>query len=100
MTNLLLLLGAAALMPFANGRWSVALAAWIAPALLIRFLRGQPPGRGAVAGIAWYGAAGGANCMWPRAAISVRVQPIGGPWPRNGNEVIAWAQEELEGFSR
>jgi apolipoprotein N-acyltransferase len=38
----LLLLGASALMPMANGRFAVALVAWIAPALLIRFLRTQP----------------------------------------------------------
>jgi len=32
---------AAAFLPFANGRWSVALAAWLAPVFLVRFLRTQ-----------------------------------------------------------
>ncbi len=32
---------AAAFLPFANGRWPVALAAWLAPVFLVRFLRTQ-----------------------------------------------------------
>jgi apolipoprotein N-acyltransferase len=36
-----LLLGVSALMPMANGRFAIAAIAWIAPAILIRFLRTQ-----------------------------------------------------------
>jgi apolipoprotein N-acyltransferase len=34
-----------ALLVFANGRWAVALFAWLAPALLVRFVRTRPFGR-------------------------------------------------------
>jgi apolipoprotein N-acyltransferase len=37
---------AAALLPFANGANSIALAAWLAPLCLLRFVRAQKPGRG------------------------------------------------------
>src|SRR5258708_2726007 len=40
------LLGAAALLLFADGRNTIALAAWLAPALLLRFVRTQPARRG------------------------------------------------------
>ncbi len=43
------LLVGAALLPLANGHYSVPLAAWLAPLLLLRFSRGQPPGAGALA---------------------------------------------------
>jgi hypothetical protein len=45
------LLAATALLPIANGRWSFALAAWIAPAILVRYLRSQPTGRALAGGM-------------------------------------------------
>jgi len=39
------------LMAFANGRHTIAIAAWIAPFLLLRFVRTQKPGRGLL--LAW-----------------------------------------------
>lgn len=39
MRILALALAALALMPFANGRWSVVVVAWIAPVLFVRFMR-------------------------------------------------------------
>jgi len=44
------LAAAAAFLPFANGRMSIPLAAWIAPFFLLRFTRSAPRAVGAVAG--------------------------------------------------
>lgn len=48
----LLLLAAAVLLLFAHGRWMVAAAAFVAPALLVRFLRAQTFSRALLAGTA------------------------------------------------
>lgn len=42
---------ATALMAFANGRHTIAVAAWLAPLFLLRFVRTQKPGRGLL--VAW-----------------------------------------------
>jgi hypothetical protein len=53
----LLLLAALPLLPFANGTMSVPLAAWLAPALLLCFVRTRPGGRGLALGfVAFYAA--------------------------------------------
>ncbi|HYF76947.1 MAG TPA: nitrilase-related carbon-nitrogen hydrolase [Symbiobacteriaceae bacterium] len=49
-----LILGALCLL-FSNGKWIVPLAAWLAPLLLIRFLRTQPAGRGLLIGALVHG---------------------------------------------
>ena len=46
-----LLVTGTTLMLFANGRHSVAIAAWLAPIVLLRFVRSQPVGRGLL--VAW-----------------------------------------------
>ena len=51
----------AVLMLFANGRWAVALITWIAPALLVRYLRTRPRGRAVLGG--WL-ALSVANYVW------------------------------------
>ena len=53
----LLLLAALPLMPFANGTSSVPFAAWLAPALLLCFLRASPAARGLALGFAAFYAA-------------------------------------------
>jgi apolipoprotein N-acyltransferase len=45
------LAAATALLPLANGRWSVAAVAWIAPALLVRFMRTHSAGRAFAGGL-------------------------------------------------
>lgn len=53
----LYLLAALPLLPFANGTSSVPLAAWLAPALLLCFVRARPAGRGLALGlVAFYAA--------------------------------------------
>jgi apolipoprotein N-acyltransferase len=59
--GLLLLIATAVLMLFANGRWGVAAVTWIAPALLVRFVRTQPFGRALAGGIVVLSAA---NFVW------------------------------------
>ncbi len=59
--GLLLLIATAVLMLFANGRWGVAVVTWIAPALLVRFVRTQPLGRALAGGIVVLSAA---NFVW------------------------------------
>src|SRR5215208_1566899 len=53
----LLLLAALALMPFANGTSVVPAAAWLAPALLLCFVRSRPAARGLALGFAAFYAA-------------------------------------------
>jgi uncharacterized membrane protein len=45
-TNLVIFLAAILLVGLSWGRWSAPLAAWLGPALFIRFYRDQKPGRG------------------------------------------------------
>jgi apolipoprotein N-acyltransferase len=59
----MLLLAATALLLFANGRWGIAVVAWIAPALLVRFVRTQPFGVAFGGGLA---ALSIANYVWWR----------------------------------
>jgi apolipoprotein N-acyltransferase len=65
--SFLWLLGAVPLLFVATGLWAQPVAAWLAPVVLLRFVRDQPIGRGcaaaalvlgAVSGVTWYGAAG------------------------------------------
>jgi apolipoprotein N-acyltransferase len=62
----LLLLATAVLMLFANGRWGVAAVAWIAPALLVRYVRTQPLGRALAGGIVVLSAA---SFVWWRGVF-------------------------------
>jgi len=65
--SFLWLLGAVPLLFVATGLWALPVAAWLAPVVLLRFVRDQPPGRGcaiaalalgAVSSVTWYGATG------------------------------------------
>ena len=58
-----LLLIAAALQPFANGRWTVPLIAWLAPMVLLAYLRSAPTRRGLALGWALF-VAGWAAQWW------------------------------------
>ena len=62
----LLLIATAVLMLFANGRWGVAAVTWIAPALLVRYVRTQPLGRALAGGILVLSAA---NFVWWRGVF-------------------------------
>jgi apolipoprotein N-acyltransferase len=65
--SFLWLLGAVPLLFVATGLWALPVAAWLAPVVLLRFVRDQPIGRGgavaalvlgAVSGVTWHGATG------------------------------------------
>jgi len=65
--SFLWLLGAVPLLVVATGLWALPVAAWLAPVVLLRFVRDQPIGRGgaiaalvlgAVSGVTWHGATG------------------------------------------
>jgi apolipoprotein N-acyltransferase len=64
--GLLLLIATTVLMLFANGRWSVAAVTWIAPALLVRYVRTQTLGRALAGGIIVFGVA---NFVWWRGVF-------------------------------
>jgi apolipoprotein N-acyltransferase len=51
-TSLAILLGAGGLVAISTSNHAVAVAAWLAPILMVRFLRTQPTGRGLLAGAA------------------------------------------------
>jgi len=51
MRSMTLVLGAALLLLFANGRHTIPMAAWLAPLVLLRFVRAQKTGRGLL--VAW-----------------------------------------------
>jgi apolipoprotein N-acyltransferase len=70
--DLLTLVLATALMLIANGRWSVAICAWVAPALLVRYLRTQPPLRAFLGGLA---AMSAAAFVWWRGIMPLSGAP-------------------------